>query len=329
MDERELPLPLELQPDEATDLAHAAFHEGDEQALEEAHRALYALYADKIWRSPNAPSRARLDWVRASLEEGFRGQLDRRREDLAPELNPPPAEESRLLARWFELQALGPHRAECLAWGEFIREEASLAAMHRIVAQRSLFFLREPDPWVYAIPSVRGVAKAGLIDLLLDEYGWGKLERMHSSVYARVMDSLGLDSERDHYEAETSWRYLATLNHQWMCALDGALSRRLLGTIYLTEAESPSAMRNYLAAWKRLGINDRDVLEFYELHVEADENHQEVALQEVVLPVCVSEGAETAIEVARGICDARALEADFAASEIAHSQHRQTSGLAA
>lgn len=315
MDERSLPLPIELQPDEANELADAAFRENDEQALEQAHRALYALYADRIWRNPNSPNRARLEWVRAALEEGFREQLDHRREEAGAELEAP--SDPKLLARWFELKALGPHAAEDGRWGPFIREEAPLETMHRIVAQRSLFFLREPDPWVYAIPTLRGIPKAGLIDVMLDEYGWGKLDRMHSSVYARVMDALGLNSKIDHYESETSWQFLATLNHQWMCATAGGLSRRLIGTIFLTEIDSPGAMRNYLAAWERLGIEDPAVLEFYDLHVEADENHSAVALNEIVLPICAVEGSESAAEIAKGICDARALEADFAASEIA------------
>lgn len=319
MEARAIPLPIELQPDQAYELAYAAFREQDRGALEQAHRNLYSLYADKIWRNPNAPNRARLEYVRAILEDGFRHQLDNRREELGVHFEAPRFDEPRVRERWLEIQALAPHAAEDPQWTHFIRDEAPIETMKRIVAQRSLFYLREPDPWIYAVPTLRGISKAGLIDLLLDEYGWGKLERMHSSVYARLMRALDLESERDHYEADTSWEYLATLNHQWMCALDGSLSRRLLGTIYLTEAGSPDAMRNYLAAWDRLGVDDPEVLEFYELHVEADENHSEVALREVVIPVCELEGPETAIEVATGIFDARALEADFAASEIAHA----------
>jgi hypothetical protein len=319
MDDHALPLPIELRPDQAYELSFAAFREGDPGALEQAHRDLYSLYADKIWRNPNAPNRARLEYVRGILEDGFRHHLAARREEFGVHFDSPNLDEKRVCSRWLEIQALSPHVAETAGWEDFIRERCSLESMKRIVAQRSLFYLREPDPWIYAVPTLRGISKAGLIDLLLDEYGWGKLVRMHSSVSARLTEALGLESERDHYEAETSWQYLATLNHQWMCALDGALSRRLLGTIYLTEAGSPDAMRNYLTAWDRLGIHDPDVREFYELHIEADENHSEVALREVVIPVCELEGPETAIEVATGIFDARALEADFAASEIEFS----------
>ncbi len=313
MPAREIPTPIELLPGEAEDLSRAAFVDGDAADFALAHRALYAIYAEMVWRAPNVPGeKTRLRLVRESLERGFRAQLDRRRQELAKALELP----DRITGQWFEELALGTHPAESGEWGMFVAEHASLDQLRRIVAQRSLFFLREPDPWIYAVPTLSGVAKAGLIDLLLDEYGWGKLERMHSSIYAKAMESLGLVSERDHYEIDASPEYLATLNHQWMCALDGSLSRRLIGTIYLTEADSPGAMGNYLAAWERLGVADPDVIEFYALHVEADENHRAVALDEVVLPICEAEGAETAREIGRGIFDARMLEADFAASEM-------------
>ena len=65
-------------------------------------------------------------------------------------------------------------------------------------------------------------------------------------------------------------------------------------------------MRNYLAAYARAGIDDPDVLTFYELHIDADQGHADVALNEVVIPVLESEPAASA-EVARGIVEGRYL----------------------
>lgn len=321
----------ELQPliDRAAaqtiEVVNAAFDLEIEEALEDAHRALYALYADRVWRAPRHPrpafAQAALDVSRGELEQGLRHHLARRRNGA---IGTPP--ENVELAEWMQRLALGPHPHEDPTWGEFIRESISLEQLKQIVINRSLFFLREPDPWIFAVPKLRGIAKAGLIDLMLDEYGWGKLDHMHSSVYARLMEALELQSEIDHYEAAADWRFLATLNHQWMLGLNPELNNRLLGTIYLTEADSPGAMTNYLAAWARLGIDDPDVLRFYEIHVSADENHRDVALHEVVLPVCEA-NPDAAKDVARGIFDARTLEADFAAglralfeSDANHSQ---------
>jgi hypothetical protein len=277
--------------DQSVATANAAFDFELPEALDDAHRTLYALYADRIWRAPSQPrpvyARHSFELIRMNLEQGFRHYLAKRREDSAA-VEPP---HDRSHSEWLEELALGDHPHEDNAWAPFIRERITLDQLKEIVAQRSLFFLREPDPWIYAVPTLTQQPKAGLIDLLLDEYGWGKLDRMHSSVYAQLMDTLGLNSQIDHFEHATSWQYLACLN--------------------LTEADSPGAMTNYLAAWKRLGVDDQRVLEFYEIHVHADENHRDVALHEVVAPVCAAEEA-AAREVAIGIFDGRTVEAEFA-----------------
>jgi hypothetical protein len=302
---------LQSAVDQSVVTCNAAFDLELPDALDEAHRTLFSLYADRIWKAPKQPrpdyARIALEQIRANLEQGFRHYLGKRRMGVDG-LEPPPGGGR---SEWLAELALGAHPHEDSGWPQFIREQATLDQLREIVAQRSLFFLREPDPWIYALPTLSGQAKAGLIDLLLDEYGWGKLERMHSSVYSQLMEALGLDSHIDHYSATTSWQYLATLNHQWMLALTTEYSRRLLGTIYLTEADSPNAMTNYLAAWKRLGIEDPRILEFYEIHVQADENHRDVALHEVIEPVCALED-DAEREVAIGIFDGRTVEAEFA-----------------
>jgi len=288
----------------------AAFDWDVAAAKEDAHRSLYALYADRVWAAPAEPrpewAQIALGRIRGNLEKGFRHSLARSRK-----FTPIVAPEAGELAMWFQALAMGEHPYEDGRWAQFVREAIDLEQLKDVVAQRSLFFLREPDPWVYAIASLTGTAKAGLIDLLLDEYGWGKLERMHSTVYAELLRALDMNPEVDGYQDAASWQYIATLNYQWMCALTPEYSRRLIGTIYLTEATSPHAMSNYLAAWDRLGIDDPQVTNFYDLHVTADENHRDVALNEVVVPVCDDDPGAIS-EITLGIFDSRTLEAEFA-----------------
>jgi pyrroloquinoline quinone (PQQ) biosynthesis protein C len=77
----------------------------------------------------------------------------------------------------------------------------------------------------------------------------------------------------------------------------------MYGYIYLVEADSPRSMVNYIEAWKRLGLGDDErVTKFYELHITADEGHQDVALNEVIRPVVAAEPA-AAPEVARGVLE--------------------------
>jgi hypothetical protein len=292
----------------ARELSHAAFGEADPAALDTAHRALYHLAAQGTWSPIDAPRFNEHDLtlaaVRLELERGFEASLQRH--ELPEE---PPAGES--FGPW--LQDLALQRDIGLppsGMAGFYRERATLEQMKEIVAQRSLFFLSEPDPWAMVIPSLRGEAKAGLLDVLLDEYGWGRHDHMHSTVYENLMTALGLDTGFDAYLDRTAWQFLAVLNYQWMLARHRRLCRRMYGYIYLVEADSPDSMRDYLAAWDRLGIQDEAVRKFYDLHVTADEGHQQVALEEMIMPVVKAEPGAAA-DIARGVLEGRVLHHAF------------------
>jgi hypothetical protein len=293
----------------ACELATAAFTDHDPEALGAAHRALYHLAAQGTWSPIDAPRFNEHDLtlaaVRLELERGLEAQL------AAYALPGDLPEDPEAFGPWLEDLAL--HRDIGLppsGMAGFYRERATLEQMKEIVAQRSLFFLKEPDPWAMVIPSLRGEAKAGLLDVLLDEYGWGRHDHMHSTVYENLMGALGLETGFDAYFERTAWQFLAVLNYQWMLARHRRLCRRMYGYIYLVEADSPDSMRDYLAAWDRLGIQDEAVRKFYDLHVTADEGHQQVALQEMIMPVVRAEPG-AARDIARGVLEGRVLHHAF------------------
>ena len=289
-------------------LVTAAFDHGDAGALDVAHRALYHLYDQMMW-SPIEAYRGNehdltLAAVLARLEAGFQRSLD----TLA--LPDAPPEDPQEFAAWLERLVLAAPPVPDTGLSAYLRDEASLGQLREIVAQRSLFFQREPDPWTMVVPSLRGPAKAGLIDVLLDEYGWGRHDQMHSTVYERLMERLGLDTAYDAYFDATVHQFLAVQNYQGMLARNRRLCRRMYGYIYLVEAESPQAMRTYLAAYDRLGVDDPDVREFYDLHVTADEDHQRVALEEMIVPVVRAE-PEARFDIAAGVVGGQHLEHAF------------------
>ncbi len=293
----------------ARDLATAAFDENDDEALDTAHRTLHLLAAQSRWSPVDAPRFNEHDLtlaaVRLELESAFERSL------AGYELPDDMPEDPEAFGAWLEDLAL--RRDIGLppsGMAGFYRERATLEQMKEIVAQRSLFFLSEPDPWAMVIPTLRGEAKAGLLDVLLDEYGWGRHDHMHSTVYENLMTALGLETGFDAYFDRTAWQYLASLNYQWMTARHRRLCRRMYGYIYLVEADSPDSMREYLAAWERLGITDEDVTKFYDLHVTADEGHSQVALEEMLMPVVRAE-PDARAEIARGVVEGRVLHHAF------------------
>ncbi len=292
----------------AREVGEAAFAREEPEALDVAHRALYVLGAQQGW-SPAGVHRDNehdltLAAVRLELERAFEAQLARSAV-LPDDLPTDPGS----FGPWLEQLALErPMAFEGPSMGAFYRDHVTLEQLSEVVAQRSLFFLKEPDPWTMVIPSLHGRAKAGLIDLILDEYGWGRFDQMHSTVYEVLMGKLGLETSYDHYFEQTSWPVLAGLNYQAMLARHRRLCRRMYGYIYLVEADSPGSMKNYLAAYARAGVEDPEVLKFYELHIDADEGHSDVALNEVVMPVVRDEPAAMA-DVAQGVLEGRWVHA--------------------
>ena len=310
LSERQLDDPLYASDliETARFVAAAAFDEEDAAAADTAHRALYLLYAQSAWSPVDAPRANEhdplLQQVLGILERGFERQLGRR---ALPEQ---PPREADAFCAWLQELTLERELVPPSGMGPFLREHATLDQMREIVAQRSLFFLKEPDPWAMVIPSLHGPAKAGLIDVLLDEYGWGRYDHMHSTVYETLMRKLDLEIAYDAYRDRAAWQYLAALNLQGMYARNRRLCRRMYGYIYLVEADSPRSMVNYLAAWSRLGIDDPDVTRFYDLHVTADEGHQQVALDEMIRPVVAAEPA-AGPEIARGVLEGTVVHSWF------------------
>jgi hypothetical protein len=296
--------------DATRETARAAFVDGDPDALDVAHRALYVFGAQQGW-SPVAAVRENehdltLLAARLELERAFEAQLAR--DAVVPDDMP---EDPEAFAPWLADLALERSLPfEGASMGAYYREHATLDQLREVVAQRSLFFLKEPDPWTMVIPSLHGRAKAGLIDLILDEYGWGRFDQMHSTVYEVLMGRLGLEQGYDHYFDQASWQSLAGLNFQAMMARHRRMCRRMYGYVFLVEASSPGSMKDYLAAYARAGIDDPEVLSFYELHIDADEGHSDVALNEVVMPV-VRDEPDARADIARGVVEGRWIHSLF------------------
>ena len=76
----------------------------------------------------------------------------------------------------------------------FLQRRATADQFREFVVHRSVYTLREADPHSFAIPRLAGAAKAALIEIQLDEYGNGRLPRMHAELFRATMDHFGLDT---------------------------------------------------------------------------------------------------------------------------------------
>jgi hypothetical protein len=161
----------------------AALHDDD---LQLALFMLYELhYSGLDDTNPDWEWDHRLLAVRAGLERVFETAL--RGIVETPPL--PQQDAASVAAALFQLTAptAGPSLSREVA-RHATREQAAEYLM-----LRSIYQLKEADPHTWAIPRLRGRAKAALVEVQSDEYGGGHADRVHQELFARAMRSLGLD----------------------------------------------------------------------------------------------------------------------------------------
>ena len=173
---------------------------------------------------------------------------------------------------------------------EWVRDHASLPHLRELFKHRTAYQLKEADPHTWAIPRLEGRAKAVLTAIQADEYGNGRDAAMHSTLFERTLDAVGLDSTPNAYLDQIPGWTLATTNLISLFGLHRRLRGCLVGHLALFEMTSIGPMGRYAAALQRLGL-PAGAGRFFEVHVEADEIHQRMATDGMVAGFVASEPA--------------------------------------
>jgi hypothetical protein len=243
---------------------------GDALADDDLQLALYICYelhyaklegVDERWEW--APS---LLGFRALLEARFQAGLD----DLVS-----PSSPAECLDVGGSLQRLiaddsGP------SLSRYVETQASREELFELVIHRSAYQLKEADPHSWAIPRLTGAPKVALLEVQADEYGGGRVERMHAVLFAKTMDTLGLDASYGHYVSQLPGITLATVNLMSYFGLHRRLRGCLVGHLAAFEMTSSIPNRRYANGLRRLGHGPA-ATDFYDEHVEADAVHESIA----------------------------------------------------
>ena len=252
----------------------------------------------------------RLEWspqvlsFRAALEERFEAAL-RELVDAGRRDEPDPDVRA-VTSVGTELQRLvreddGPPLSR------YFETSATVEQMLEHVVHRSAYQLKEADPHSWAIPRLTGSVKAALIEIQADEYGGGRVDRMHSTLFADTMRGLGLDDRYGAYLDRLPGVTLATVNLVSWLGLHRRLRAALTGHLAVFEMTSSVPNRRYANGLRRAGFGP-DVTGFYDEHVEADAVHETIAAWDLADGLAVS-NPELAADVLFGARALLALEA--------------------
>ncbi len=158
----------------------------------------------------------------------------------------------------------------------FLQRHATRAEFREYVQHRSVYQLKEADPHTWAIPRLRGRAKAALIEIQMDEYGEGDVSRMHSTLFAGVLRYLNVDDEYGAHVDASPGVTLALTNLISLFGLHRRFRGALAGHLAVFEMNSSDPSRRIARGLRRLGADD-DTCAFYDVHVTADALHEQVA----------------------------------------------------
>ena len=172
-------------------------------------------------------------------------------------------------------------RGEGFSLSAWLTERGSRFHAREYTIHRSGYQLKEADPHTWGIPRLRGRAKAAMVSIQSDEYGDGVAAEMHSSLFAEAMTALGLDPTYGAYLDRLPAVTLATTNLISMFGLHRRLRGALVGHLASFEMNSVGPMGRYSSWLDSLGV-PLDGRKFYDVHVEADQVHQHIALNDLV-----------------------------------------------
>ncbi|MFB4319620.1 iron-containing redox enzyme family protein [Actinomadura sp. 21ATH] len=162
-----------------------------------------------------------------------------------------------------------------------LRRHGELWQLREYVAHRSMYHLKEADPHALLIPRLSGRAKAALVAVEFDEFGGGRAERMHSRLFADLMEELGLDPSYGGYVDHVPAPMLAITNMMSLFGLHRALRGAMVGHFAAAEITTAPSAERFARALRRLDVGERGLIFFTE-HVEADAVHEQVLRHDVV-----------------------------------------------
>jgi Iron-containing redox enzyme len=305
--------PEEARTDELAAMAPAGGVFGEDFQL-----SLYLLY--ELHYRGFAEVDERWEWepglitLRSGLDDDFEATL---REALAADDGTPePARVGETIVRLIEADD-GPQLSV------YMERRATLEQFREFLIHRSAYQLKEADPHSWAIPRLAGPAKAALVEVQSDEYGGGRPERVHATLFAKTMQALDLDptygAYLDHIPAVT----LSTVNLMSLCGLQRRLRGAIIGHLAAFEATSPLPNGRYARGLRRLGALE-EALDFFDEHVEADSVHENIAVYDMAQGLARSEPASAA-DILFGVRALLYLDARFAEHLLRSWERDETS----
>jgi hypothetical protein len=208
----------------------------------------------------------------------------------------------------------------------YVGDRGSIDQIREFAIHRSIYQLKEADPHTWGLPRLTGRPKSAMVKIQADEYGNGEPGRTHAELFATTMRALGLDATYGAYLDEVPGVTLATGNLISLFGLHRRWRGALVGHLAAFEMTSIVPMSRYAAAIRRvLDAGADSAAEFYEIHVEADAEHERIAANDLAGGLAKAE-PELIGDILFGAAALLQVEQRFA-EHVLRSWHQERSSL--
>lgn len=302
-----------------------ALGQRDEQALEEVHGALFALY--DLHTCDGTEPRAinqfnpTLTQVRRHIERAWLDSEGRRLAVAAPAA-PDGRSIVEAIKRMWSQHAVVSHRLF-----DFLEKEASREQIVAFFRSDSALNLRFFDLLLYAMIGARSEARTELAQNLWDEAGRGDAAQSHVNLFQHLLNVVGVGPADDNHASVLGWEGLAGHNQFMLACVNRAHYFKLLGVMAITELLDPAQYEKLVNGCKRVGLGSESELSYYDEHITIDVVHGDGWLTNVITPI-VDQSPAIAGDILFGAawrlssCDAyySALHARLLALPMLHGQ---------
>jgi hypothetical protein len=162
----------------------------------------------------------------------------------------------------------------------YLQRRATREQYLEFLVHRSAYAVRESEPQAFALPRLTGASKTAMAELLYDEFGAGRPEREHGTLFSHGMAAAGLDASYGALVGLLPGTTLAQTNAMHLLNLHRRHLPAAVGHFAAFEATSSEPARKLAGGAQRLGLPPA-VATYFEEHVEADAVHEQLMARAV------------------------------------------------
>ncbi|MFC4565264.1 iron-containing redox enzyme family protein [Nocardiopsis mangrovi] len=179
-------------------------------------------------------------------------------------------------------------------------------AAETMIAQMALDGLTEATAMSQNLGGAFGHEQSELFKIFIDEFGYGVFDAKHSTLFAELCRSVGMNTEPHHYWFFYLPAWIAGNNYFYKVTRARTNFFRYIGGMAYLEATFAPSFAAMTKTFRTVYGDDVDT-RYFDEHAHIDEHHGRMAVYDLLLPLGRKHGAHAIEEMVRGIEEVRLL----------------------